>query len=578
MDKTTVQRGQMAFVGALAGLIFYGLSKIVDSDVVSDRGLLAIIAFAAIFFTGLLALSGPITIARAALWALGLAATTTVLFLWASFRFDSVENYFVGPFPALATVIIGTVPLPFVIAASGPGWQDYPALFSAAWSIVVRYAAAWVFVGLVWGLIYLSDTLLSIVGLRVIQDLIEIGVVPFLVTGITLGLALAVVQEMKEYVSPYLILRLLRLLLPVVLVVMVVFVAALPVQGLSGLFGGLSVAATLLAMTAAAATLITTAIDQTDGEATQSSLLARATQALAVILPFPAGLAAYSIWLRVDQYGWTPDRLFATLMAVLAVTYGLFYAGAVIRGAGWMARIRQANIVMALAGVAAAMLWLTPILNAERISANNLIVRYQSGKTPLVQLDIGQLDDWGLAGTAARNSLASLAKEPGQEALAAALLDANALAPDDADADSAKVLADLIAIMPLQPASATADRDRLLAGIEAYDLASWLTACRTSMPNGKPGCVMVVADFNQIYDGNEAVLVLRDAGDSMRYEALATMKGIVERRSVSSLEGYLPYDSAGAAIITQMQAGPPNMTPAPLNQMIVGDRSLLILP
>ena len=183
-----------------------------------------------------------------------------------------------------------------------------------------------------------------------------------------------------------------------------------------------------------------------------------------------------------------------------------------------------------------------------------------------------------MAGTAARGSLASLAKEPGQEALAAALLDATALAPYDADADPAKLLADLIAIMPLQPASATADRDRLLAGIDAYDLASWLTACRTSMPNGKPGCVMVVADFNQIYDGNEAVLVLRDAGDSMRYEALATMKGIVERRSVSALEGYLPFDANGATIITQMQAGPPNITPAPLNQLIVGDRSLLILP
>jgi hypothetical protein len=578
MDKTTLQRGQMAFVGALAGLIFYGLSKVVDSDVVSDRGLLAIITFAAIFFTGLLALSGPLTIARAALWALGLAGIATLLFLWASFRFDTLENYFFGPFPVLATVIIGTVPLPFAIAASGPGWRDYPALFSAAWSIVVRYAAAWVFVGVVWGLIYLSDTLLSIVGVTVIEDLIDIDVVPFLVTGLTLGLALAVVQEMKDYVSPYLILRLLRLLLPVVLVVMVVFVVALPVQGLSGLFGGLSVSATLLVMTAAAATLITTAIDQTDGEATQSPLLARATQALAVILPIPAGLAAYSIWLRVDQYGWTPDRLFAALMACLAVAYGLFYAGAVIRRGGWMARIRQANVFMALTGVAAAMLWLTPILNAERISSNSLIARYQAGKTTAAELDIGQLDDWGQAGAAVRETLTARAKGPGQEALAAVLSTATALDPYAVDADPAKVRSELITSLPLQPATATADRDRLMADMQAYDLASWLTACRTTMPDGKPGCVMVIADFNQIYEGNEAVLVLRDAGDSMRYEALVQINGVVERRSVSSLEGYLPYDANGASLIAQMQAAAPKMTPAPLNQMIVGARSLLILP
>ena len=89
---------------------------------------------------------------------------------------------------------------------------------------------------------------------------------------------------------------------------------------------------------------------------------------------------------------------------------------------------------------------------------------------------------------------------------------------------------------------------------------------------------MVVADFNQKYDGNEAILVLRDVGDSMRYEAFVRINGTVERRSVSSLEGYLPYDATGAAIIMQMQAAPPQMSPTLLNQMRVGDRSLLILP
>jgi hypothetical protein len=146
------------------------------------------------------------------------------------------------------------------------------------------------------------------------------------------------------------------------------------------------------------------------------------------------------------------------------------------------------------------------------------------------------------------------------------------------DADPAKALSELKAILPLQPTSATADRDRLLAGIQAYELTSWVTACRTAMPDGKPGCVMVVGDFNQIYDGNEAVLVLRDTGDSMRYEALATINGVVERRSVSSLEGSLPYDETGAGMIAKMQASSPKMTSVPLNQMIVGDRSLLILP
>ena len=578
MDTTTLQRGQMALIGALAGISFYLLSEIVDTGFLGDRGFLALVTFAVTFFTGLLAMAGPLAIPRAGLSAAALAAVATVLFLWASFRFERVDNYIFGPFPILAATVIATVPLPFIIAAAGPGWRDYPALFSAAWTIVVRYAAAWTFVGVVWAVIFLSDMLLTIVGLNVIEDLINIAIVPFIVTGLTLGLALAVVQEFKDYVSPFLILRLLRLLLPAVLVVMIVFVVALPVQGLSGLFGELSVAAILLAMTAGSATLITTAIDQSDAEATQSPFLAGATQALALILPIPAGLAAYSVWLRIDQYGLTPDRIFAALMAVLAVGYGLVYALAVARRSGWRTRIRQGNVYMALAGLAAAMVWLTPILNAERISANNLVARYQSGATPVAALDIFQLDSLGYAGASARAALDALAKEPGQEALAAVLANGPATFPAETDVDAAKVLADLVALLPLQPATATADRDRLLAGLESYDLASWLAACRTPMLDGKPGCVMVIADFSQLYPGREAMVVLRDAGDAMRYEALVQVGKAVERRSVSALQGYLPYDASGAKVIADMQAAAPVLLPVPLSQITVGGQGLMIYP
>lgn len=578
MDTTTLQRGQMALIGALAGISFYLLSEIVNTQVLGDRAFLALVTFATTFFTGLLAMAGPLTIARAVLSAAALAVATALLFLWASFRFDTLDNYFFAPFPVLATAVIATVPLPFIIAAAGPGWRDYPALFSSAWTIVVRYAAAWTFVAVVWGVIFLSDLLLSIVGLNLIGDLIAIKIVPFVITGLTLGLALAVVQEFKDYVSPFLILRLLRLLLPAVLVVMIVFVVALPVQGLSGLFGELSVAAILLAMTAGSATLITTAIDQSDAEATQSPFLSGSTQALALILPIPAGLAAYSVWLRIDQYGLTPDRLFAALMAVLALGYGLTYAIAVLRRAGWMARIRQGNVHMALAGLAAAVLWLTPILNAERISANTLVARYLSGATPVAALDAARLADWGFAGASARATLDALAKEPGQEALAAALASATTPTPAEIDAEPATALANLIAVLPLQPATATADRDRLLAGLQSYDLASWLAACRTPMPDGKPGCVMVIADFNQLYPGPEAMVVLRDAGDAMRYEALVQVGTLVERRSLSTLQGYLPYDAGGALIIAQMQAAPPVLSPVPLSQLTLGSQGIIIFP
>ncbi|PTE20389.1 DUF4153 domain-containing protein, partial [Cereibacter changlensis JA139] len=371
MDRNMRQRLVMAGIGGLAGLSLYLLLEVLSRHLLPDRAALGLTTFSAVFFAAWLAMAGPLRTGRAVVAALGLGLVVAALLSLTGLRFDRVEAIFDQPMTPLAVVLLSSIPLPFFIALAGPGWRDYPTLFTEAWTVVVRYAAAWLFVGVAWAVLLLSQALLSIVDIRVIEAIIDLDAAPWLITGVTLGLALAVVTELSDLVSPYLILRLLRLLLPLVLGVMALFIAALPFQGLSGLFGDLSVAATLLAMAAAAATLVTTAIDQTDAEAVEGAVMVRAAQGLALILPIPAALAGYAVWLRVAQYGWTPERLFAGLAAVLALAYGLIYALAVLRGACWMERVRQGNILMALALLALSALWLTPLLNAERISARD---------------------------------------------------------------------------------------------------------------------------------------------------------------------------------------------------------------
>ena len=179
--------------------------------------------------------------------------------------------------------------------------------------------------------------------------------------------------------------------LPVVLVVMSVFILALPFQGLSHLFGDLSAAATLLAMALAGVTLVSTAVDQSDADATEAPLMRLMTQMLALLLPLPAALAGWAVWLRVDQYGLTPNRLAAAMAALLALGYGVAYAAAVLRRGRWMARIRLANTWLALGGVVLAALWLTPVLNAQRLSAASQLARYEAGRTALANLDLALL-------------------------------------------------------------------------------------------------------------------------------------------------------------------------------------------
>ncbi|TKA94672.1 DUF4153 domain-containing protein, partial [Cereibacter changlensis] len=414
MDRNMRQRLVMAGIGGLAGLSLYLLLEVLSRHLLPDRAALGLTTFSTVFFAAWLAMAGPLRTGCAVVAALGLGLVVAALLSLTGLRFDRVEAIFDQPMTPLAVALLSSIPLPFFIALAGPGWRDYPTLFTEAWTVVVRYAAAWLFVGVAWAVLLLSQALLSIVDIRVIEAIIDLDAAPWLITGVTLGLALAVVTELSDLVSPYLILRLLRLLLPLVLGVMALFIAALPFQGLSGLFGDLSVAATLLAMAAAAATLVTTAIDQTDAEAVEGVVMVRAAQGLALILPIPAALAGYAVWLRVAQYGWTPERLFAGLAAVLALAYGLIYALAVLRGAGWMERVRQGNILMALALLALSALWLTPLLNAERISARDQLARFDDGRTALPELDLYALGRWGKPGAEALAQLQARAGEPGQ--------------------------------------------------------------------------------------------------------------------------------------------------------------------
>ena len=551
----------MAALGLMAGFALYALSELGQSDLLPYRLLLAVIVFTATFFGTLLIMIGPIRPLQSSVGAVGIAFIVMVLGVLASLRFETVDDAFKAHI-VLAAMVLATVPMPFWIAQSLGKWRDYRMLFDEAWSIVVRYAIAWTFMGVVWAVIFLSDALLQIVGLTVIGDLLDLGPVPFLITGGVLGLGLAVVQELQEYISPYLLLRMLRLILPVVLLVTVVFLVALPIQGFSGLFNGLSVALVMLAMAGVGATLVTTAVDQDDIQASSSTLLNWAARGMSLLLPILAGVGAWAVWLRVRQHGWTPDRIFAAEVAVLGVGYGLLYAIAVLRGAGWMERIRQSNIVMALVLLLVSALSLTPLLNAEAISSRDHLSRFETGNLAPENIDPLALERWGLAGQATLAKFKEISTQPGQEALADRLADrtAPAVAPTE-------LLAEAKSVLVLQPETATATRDVFLAEFDRFGLEALIAACNSDLPGGGKGCVMIVTDLLPASPGEEAVLALWNDSGFASFEGLVQGKRRYEP-IIRGSSGILPFGDGAAKLIREWQAAPPAIEPAPVNRLL----------
>jgi hypothetical protein len=570
----------LALTGASAGGVFWVLFEYLPDLVDNQRALLFIAAFAGSLFSSLLLLVGRLGLRAALRYALVLALVSALLLLWASFRFGKVEQFLEAIHPFLAFFYLISLPLPFFLAqeTAPGGWRDYDALFDHAWSIFVRSGTAWAFTGLFWLVLLLSDQLLSLVGFPYLGDLTGKLWIAMPLTGVVLGLALAVLYELKTVVSTLrrLALQLLRLLLPLVALVVALFILLVPFRGLDAVFGSLSAAGTMLAMAIGAVTLITSATDARDEDAVRSRLMVLSVRLLSLLLPVIAAIAVYAIWERVGQYGWTPTRLSATVIAVLVLAYALAYAGAVLSRQNWRARIRVANTALALAVIGLSLLWMTPMFNLEKISAISQVDRFLSGKIGVKELDVWQLGKrWGKSGTAALARIREVRDHPEQAALD------DKLARFDAgksrwvvDANSeeqgyAENLASLREGLPVRPKGQEIP-DGMLEALPRRMLSELRASCDETLPDGRPECVLVLGEF---YAGDlavsgvvfwrmknatepEVVSFLREAGDD-EYSY---------RRDVLFLGGNIKTRDA-TALITRLLDGGYSFAPARLRAL-----------
>ncbi len=388
--------------GALAGLACYAMFEWITEIRGFDTLSLGASVFAACFFGGALTMTGPVHLVRSLLPAAGFGVVVAVFILWASLRFTNAEAFIETGHPVGVVFVLFIIALPFLIAGAGAETSPkrYADLFDASWGAVTRVIVSAAFTGLFWLLLFLSDALLQLVGITLIEALIDIDPAPPVITGAVFGLAIVVTHELSDMISPQLILRLLRLLLPMITVVVTVFVIALPFRGLSNLFGSLSAGGVMIGMGMIATALVSAAIDRSSEQGVQRRWMKGFVQVLACLVPVLGGLAITAVWIRVQEYGWTPDRLGAATIAGTIFAYGVVYAGSVLLRGDWAHRLRQGNIALALGVIAVLALWLTPALNPQAISARSQVARLDAGEA-LVKLPLYEMaHEWGRAGVA----------------------------------------------------------------------------------------------------------------------------------------------------------------------------------
>ena len=322
------------------------------------------------------------------LQAAGVAVVFLALAAWASWRATGAPGLsaaaVLGPFGWTAAVGL-FVALPWLQCRLSHGrWQaPYAELVEHAWQNALTLLLALAFVGLCWGVLMLWAALFDLLKIRFFSELFGEKPFAYLATGAMAGLGVLIgrTQRRPVQVGRQILFAVFKGLLPLLAFIALLFVLALPFAGLEPLWQTRS-AATLLVGLIALMVLFVNAVHQ-DGSGARPypALLRRVVEGGLLVLPVFAALALYALWLRIAQYGWTPDRFWAALIAAVASAYALGYAVAVFGSrAAWLAPLAVVNRVLSWGVVGLALLVNSPLLDPLRVAAASQAQRLQAAE------------------------------------------------------------------------------------------------------------------------------------------------------------------------------------------------------
>ncbi len=380
----------MAVICALGGLAFHFLIK--------ERfgaASLAVWRQAAATLAAVATLSFVLTVEqRRWSWALGFALAwglVTALVGWFTARYNVDPTIFEWPFLAGLFAVMLAAPL-FQTMRDEERWAlPYPRLHSHAWADAVIGAAGLAFTGIVFMMATLIGGLFDLIGIDQVKNLIREDWFDWMLAGLAFGGAVGLLREHDRLLP--LLQRLVRIVLsvlaPVLATALVLFLASIPFTGLHKFWNSGVPATPILLVAGAGAILLANTVFAEDAESRSQNRVLRWASLLlvAVVLPL-AAVAALSIGIRIEQYGWTPERMWGVVAVVVAIVYGI---------AGWYAiwrgrqdfddplRPLQTKLAIGLCGLA--LLLALPIIDFGTISARSQIDRLQSGRVSSANFD-----------------------------------------------------------------------------------------------------------------------------------------------------------------------------------------------
>jgi len=386
---------------------------------------------------------------------------------------------------------------------------SYPLHFDTAWGQAVQVILTVAFTLVFWGLLELGAALFALVRIDAFQHLIHHDWFACPATTLAIAVSIHVTDVRPELIrgTRALALTLFSWLAPLFVVIVLGFLASLAVVSLEPLWATHFAAQLLLGAAAQLVFLVNCCYQ--DGAPSASSRVRRvaASVGAAEIAPV-AILAAAAIGLRVGEYGWTAERIFAAAVDLVALCYGAGYAAALLPGRSWLKRLEPTNFAAAYLILALVLALFTPIADPARLMTADQMGRLRSGATPADRFDYAALRREGARwGEAALQGLAAGQPGPAKAGADAALKSPFGFMPAPAPSLSAQDLQGRISVRPagarLPPAfyaalassgSAGAGGDFTVSNILRACLYQRCAASYLPLGPGAPPAIAVVAN------------------------------------------------------------------------------------
>ncbi|MEQ8858524.1 MAG: DUF4153 domain-containing protein [Pseudomonadales bacterium] len=260
---------------------------------------------------------------------------------------------------------------------------NYARLFTYSWRDFLTAALAAAFVGGVALIFVLWAGLFSVVDVTLFAELFVEPAFLIPVLAVSFGLGAVIFRRLSGTIDgiTQLLDGLFRLLLPLLMAVVLAFLATLPFVGLAPLWATGSGTSVLLWL-GALVLFCCNAVFQTGRTSTLYPSAVRVLIAAGVLaIPAIVGLGGYGLWLRVLQYGWTVERCWAALVAVLLAALSLGYLAGVVRyRLQWPRALARVNTGVGVAMLVTLLVANSPLMDFRKVSLASQTGRVERGE------------------------------------------------------------------------------------------------------------------------------------------------------------------------------------------------------